>query len=588
MTRALIVDDKQENLYLLRSLLQGHGFEVSEAPDGTRALEEARRQPPDVVISDLLMPLMDGYSLLREWKSDEQLKAIPFVVYTATYTDAQDEKLALDLGADAYIVKPAEPEPFMQRIWEVLTLAESGDLPPRRQSVAGEAALQRHSEVLNRKLSQRVAELAASQAQIVRLNHLYAALSETNQAIAHFTDRDTLFEKICRIAVERAGFALAWIGLLDGRSGEIVPTTVYGASEPWFSAMRPFSARAHRGVPVEIAVNERRIYQCNDLLNSPEHAAERDMLERSNLRAAVSLPLYLDCDVVGALTLFASEPGYFDEQRSALVKEIAEDLSFALEIFERDLLRRKAETELREANAELEARVQARTAELAAANRELEAFAYSVSHDLRAPLRMIDGFSKVLFDQYATKVDADGRLFMQQIHVHAERMTKLIDALLKLSTAGIQSMNLEHVDLSAMTRDIIANLVRAEPSRSVETHVEAGCTAKGDANLLNALLQNLLGNAFKYTARKPTAQVFFGSKDTAHGQAFYVQDNGSGFDMRHADKIFQPFQRLHSADEFEGTGVGLATAARIVARHGGRIWAESELAAGSTFYFTLA
>lgn len=187
MTRALIVDDKLENRYLLRMLMQGHGFETTEAGNGAEALTEARRQAPDVVISDLLMPLMDGYTLLREWKADATLAGIPFIVYTATYTEPKDEKLALDLGADAFILKPSEPEPFMQRVQEVLAQAQAGMPPPRTPVLGEEAVLKTYSEVLVAKLEKRTAQLEAkvealslAEHQIKRLNRLYKALSETN------------------------------------------------------------------------------------------------------------------------------------------------------------------------------------------------------------------------------------------------------------------------------------------------------------------------------------------------------------------------------------------------------------------------
>lgn len=594
MTRALIVDDKPENRYLLRMLLQGHGFEVAEAGNGTEALTEARRQAPDVVISDLLMPVMDGYTLLREWKADLRLTNIPFIVYTATYTEPKDKKLALDMGADAFILKPAEPEPFMRRVQEVLAQAQAGALPPHASALDEETAFKVYSEVLMKKLEkksaqleQRVAELAASEVHIQRLNHLYMALSETNQAIVHLTGREALFREVCRVAVERGGLRLAWIGLLDADSGEILPAATYGACEEWFASLRPFSIRGPRRSPVEHAVGEQRIYLCNDLEAAPELAAVRLQLRQAGLSAAASLPLRLDGKVIGALTLFAGEKDFFDAQLTALVTEMAADISFALENYEREALRRQAEEALHRANLELERRVQARTAELAAANRELEAFAYSVAHDLRAPLRGINGFSRILMDDHADQLDETGREHLERVSRAAQHMGELVDDLLKLSMIGSHEIHPVEANLSRMAGEILAELVRAAPQRKVETLIAPDCTVTGDARLLRVLMQNLLENAMKYTGRQAQARIEFGCTPAADGSVFHVRDNGAGFDMRHAERLFQPFRRLHRTEDFEGTGIGLATVARILARHGGRIWAEAEKGKGATFFFTL-
>lgn len=594
MTHALIVDDRPENRRLLQTVLTGHGFETAEAENGAAALARARQRPPDVVISDLLMPEMDGYALLRAWKADPLLARVPFIVYTATYTDAKDEQLAHDLGADAFILKPTEPSHFMRRLQEVLAQAQASVLPPGRQVPDEAASLKLYNEVLVKKLEeksaqleQRVAELAVSEEHIRRLSRLYAALSETNQAIVHLTDRQALFEAVCRIAVTRGGLDLAWIGLLDARSGEIVPAAHCGDCERLFASLRPFDIRGPRRAPAEYAVGENRVHLCNDLAIAPEHAAIREVLVEAGLRATAALPLRLDGHVVGALTLYSSERNFFDDQLTALVTEMATDLSFALQNYEREELRREAEAELQRAKAELEQRVEARTAELAAANRELEAFAYSASHDLRAPLRSIEGFARILLEDLAERLGDEGREHLERIRHAAGRMNVLIDDLLMLSMAGRQEMQPAEVDLSALAADILAELQRVVPDRRVTTRLAAGCKATGDARLLRVLLQNLLENAVKYTGRQAEARIEFGCTGSGRDRVFHVRDNGAGFDPQRAKRLFEPFQRFHRAEDFEGTGIGLATAARVVARHGGHIWAEAEPGKGAAFFFTL-
>ncbi len=354
MTRALIVDDQPENRYLLRALLQGHGFIVAEANNGAEAMDEARREAPDLVISDLLMPIMDGYTLLREWKHNATLASAPFIVYTATYTDLKDERLAIELGADAFIVKPAEPAAFMAQVQKVLAEAQAGILPLHAPSSGEDSTLKLYNEVLIHKLEkktaqleQRVAELAASEAHNRRLSQLYAALSETNQAIVHIAERDTLFEAVCRIAVVCGGFRLAWIGLLDDASGEVTPAALHGETATWFDDLRPFSIHGPRRAPVEYALSDGRIYLCNDLLAAPEHATIRNKLQRSGLHSAASLPLSSNGRIVGALTLFSAETDYFDDELTRLATEMAAEISFALEIQTTEQRRRQAEEQLR-------------------------------------------------------------------------------------------------------------------------------------------------------------------------------------------------------------------------------------------------
>src|SRR5207244_7266580 len=239
--------------------------------------------------------------------------------------------------------------------------------------------------------------------------------------------------------------------------------------------------------------------------------------------------------------------------------------------------------ELQERNAAL----RRNAAELLAANAELDAFAYSVSHDLRAPLRSIDGFSQVLLEDYAARLDDAGRDSLNRVRAASQRMGTLIDDLLKLARVTRAEMRTEVVDLSGMARDIANELQRTTPARRVEFAIAPGLTARGDARLLRVVLDNLLRNCWKYTAKQPRPRVAVGSVEGNGERAFMVRDNGAGFDMKYADKLFGVFQRLHSAAEFEGTGIGLATVRRIITRHGGRIWAEGAVDQGATFYFTL-
>ncbi|WP_327011170.1 PAS domain-containing protein [Dactylosporangium sp. NBC_01737] len=247
--------------------------------------------------------------------------------------------------------------------------------------------------------------------------------------------------------------------------------------------------------------------------------------------------------------------------------------------------RKRAEEQVRRLNAELEDRVLHRTAELHASNRELDAFAYSVSHDLRAPLRSLDGYSQLLLEDYGDRLDADGREYLERLQANVARMAAMIDDLLNLSRATRTELHRGTVDVTAIARDVVAELRAAEPDRQARMSVTEGLTAAGDADLIRLVLQNLLGNAWKFTSKRDDGAVEVGAEP---GGVLFVRDNGAGFDMRFAGKLFEPFQRLHAASDFEGTGIGLAIVHRVVTRHGGRIWADGTVGGGAVFRFTLA
>jgi light-regulated signal transduction histidine kinase (bacteriophytochrome) len=221
------------------------------------------------------------------------------------------------------------------------------------------------------------------------------------------------------------------------------------------------------------------------------------------------------------------------------------------------------------------------------ANRELEAFSYSVAHDLRAPLRSIDGFSQALLEDFSDRLDEAGKQHLRYVRESAQEMAELIDGLLSLSRVTRRELQREPVDLSGIARAIFFQLRRIAPERSVETIVADDLIVEGDHRLLRVALENLIGNAWKFTSKRAAATIEIGVVAGSEPRTYFVRDDGAGFDMAYQAKLFGVFQRLHAAREFEGTGIGLATVQRVVSRHGGRVWAEGEVDRGATFYFTL-
>ncbi len=411
----LIVDDQASNLKLLRAGLEAEGHSVREAANGLEALLALEQEPADALISDVLMPGMDGFRLCYEVRKNKRFSQLPLVLYTATYTTASDRELAGSVGADAYILKPAPTATLIEAIRAAQRRAADG---ARSEELAGdghEEILERYNAVLVRKLESRNTELQLA-------------------------------------------------------------------------------------------------------LNSLQTAHEQIL----------------------------------------------------------------------ELNRNLETRVAQRTAALDAANRELEAFSYSVSHDLRAPLRHISGFAQVLNTDCERLSSAETREFTGRVLTAADQMNRLIEALLEFARVGRTQLQLTSVDLETLLDEALAGVAPDARGRNIEWRRGALPVVRGDATLLRQVLVNLLSNAIKYSRTRQPAVIEIGQRPgRADEVVIFVKDNGVGFDLRRAGELFGVFKRLHAADAFEGTGIGLANAHRIVTRHGGAIWADATVEGGATFAFSL-
>jgi light-regulated signal transduction histidine kinase (bacteriophytochrome) len=305
-----------------------------------------------------------------------------------------------------------------------------------------------------------------------------------------------------------------------------------------------------------------------------------EALLASGVHAYMVMPMIAGGELIGAVS-FGGERQPFHAEQVGIAREVATQLAIAVcqaRLYER--VKRQAE--------ELEVRVRERTAELQAANKELDSFAYSVSHDLRAPLRALDGYAQILEEDHAARLDAEARSLLGVVRASSRKMTQLIEALLNFSRLGRIPLKTQPVPLDELIREVVGELHSANSGRRIEFTLGELGIAEGDPVLLKQVLANLVGNAVKYSRGKDPARVEIGrSAEPGKGAFWYVKDNGAGFDMSYYGKLFGVFQRLHGADEFEGTGVGLAIVQRVIARHGGLVWAESKPGQGATFCFTL-
>ena len=383
-----------------------------------------------------------------------------------------------------------------------------------------------------------------------------------------------------RYIVEEQGYARAILNILDDFGGEQVrlretQRAIMNLLED-FAGEKPFLDAAQSAIIniLDDAEEEkRRISETQRAtLNILEDSAD-ERRQMTNMQRAI----------FNILDDFGGEQKHLKETQRAIMnilddfgveKKKVEHINAELvgEITER----KKAEAALRHANTVAEA-----------SNRELEAFSYSVSHDLRSPLWSIEGFSQAIVEDYADRLDDRGRDFLRRIHAASRRMATLIEDMLKLSRITRTGMIRADVDLTALVRDIISGLRQEQPDRRVEFVIAPGVHASGDKQLLRIALENLLNNAFKFTGTVDQARIEFGTVEENGERVYFVRDNGVGFNMAYADKLFVAFQRLHNDWEFPGTGIGLATVQRVINKHGGRIWARSEQGKGAAFYFVL-
>jgi signal transduction histidine kinase len=440
------------------------------------------------------------------------------------------------------------------------------------------------------KIESRETELARSRASLLRTNRALRLLAALKDVVRGNGDESAFFGEVSAAVVRMGLCPMAYVARADMTAGRPLAVVAQeGFPETWRERIRlSWGDNEYGAGAAGCAVREERSCVVRDVLRDNRYKSSRDVLRKLGIEAIAGLPVRVEARVWGVLVLASRQTDAFDAEEIRLLEEVAGEIGRGIELLRLRSEKAAAEAALLEMMGGLERRVVERTAELEQANRELKAFGYSLSHDLRAPLRSIDGFALALDEECGDALNEECRNHLGRIRAAAQRMSVLIDDMIRLAQITNQEMQTVEVDLSAAAVEIGTALAAAQPSRRVRLAVASGLVARGDRGLLHALMQNLLENAWKYTGRVPEAAVEVGATSLPSGErAYYVRDNGAGFDMAFAERLFLPFSRLHRAEEFAGTGIGLATVARIASRHGGRVWAEAEKDRGATFFFVL-
>jgi PAS domain S-box-containing protein len=528
--RILVVDDVPANVHLLAHHLQSQ-YEVICTTSGKEALEITFSEDrPDIILLDIMMPEMDGFEVCSRLKANADTWSIPVIFITALGQEV-DETRGLNLGAVDFITKPFSIPVTKARIEAHLRLKEEMD---------HRITLARKLERLNKNLEARIQKKAAA----------------LEQAHEDLKASESKYRGIYENAIEGI-FQTSPEGRFLDASPSLARKLGYESPRQLVAAITDGDHQLYLR-PQDQKIVWQALTQKGELFGF-----ETQFKKKSGEVIWVMISAKAVRDKNDAL-------GYFQ--------------GFVVDITER----KRTEEKIRKLNQELEERVADRTVRLESANKELEAFAHSVSHDLRAPLRHIVGFLELLQKSSLAALDEQGRHYMDAISNSAQKMGQLIEDLLSFSRMGRQALSRQQVDLKSLVGEVIDELGPEAAGRQIEWRIDELPMVSGDAAMLRIVLTNLISNALKFTRYKHKVRIEIGSlPDQDTESVFFVRDNGVGFNMSYVDRLFGVFQRLHSDDEFEGTGIGLANVRRIIARHGGRIWAEGEVDAGATFYFSL-
>jgi PAS domain S-box-containing protein len=423
-----------------------------------------------------------------------------------------------------------------------------------------------------------VTDRKQAEAELFKLNRALKALSDNSQAVIGANGEQDYLDDVCKVLVEDCGYSMVWIGFAeDDEAKSVRPVAYAGFEDGYLATLNITWSDTERGRgPTGTAIRTGAMTACPNVLTDPAFLPWREQAIKRGYASSIVFPLLADGKTFGAVTIYSKEADPFSVGERKLLTELVDNTSHGIEVLRIRAAREKAKEELQQSHIQL-----------AEVNQELEAFIYSVSHDLRAPLRSISGFTKIVNEDYAEALDDKGKDYLTRIHNGAERMSRLIEDLLRLSRISKQGLSRSRVDLSALASQAVTELRQAQPDRSVVVDIKEGLAAFADQRLMALALTNLLGNAWKFTTKTQNAHIQFGALTRNGKTSYYVKDNGAGFDPKYADKMFRPFHRLHAETEYEGTGIGLTIVERVIRRHNGNVWAEGSVGKGATVYFTL-
>jgi PAS domain S-box-containing protein len=734
MATILVVDDRAPDRELLSTLLSHGRHRVLEAADGAEALRLLRAEHPDLLISDVLLPKMDGYELVRQMHLDPAISETSVIFYTAAFNEQEARDLAQECGVTLILSKPTDPKTILEKVTEVLNVKGAKGV-----TSLPAAFEEKHKELLVDKLMRQVEELQRSEERRQVKTRILAGINRVFKEALTCETEEKLGGTCLAVAQELTGSKFGFIDELN-QDGKLDTTAISYLG--WEACKIPgteelvLPKNLHVHGIYGVCLREGRSVIANDPATHPDRIGSP--LGHPPITAFLGVPLQRGGKTIGMIGLGNKEEGYTDADREAveslapaileafirrraeqalrqseerfrlLVDGVKDYAIFMLDpaghvvswnggaqrikgwtaeeivgqhfsrfypaesaaaghpqqaldwaatqgryeeeawrvrkdgsrflahvtitslrdeqgrlrgfakvthdITERqrqedekhDLLREQQALteELTATNEELATQAEELTLQkdelerlndylrsqqqlLEAANEELEAFSYSVSHDLKAPVRIIEGFSRMLMGEHADQLDAEGFRLLQVITDNTKRMHSLIDDLLALSRLGRMQIKKSVVNLTALARQVFEPLQAEAPKRNLQLMLGDLPPAWGDQSLLYQVMQNLLGNAIKFTSFRETAVIEVGGRTEGKENIYYVKDNGAGFDERYGSNLFRPFQRLHICAEFEGTGIGLAIVQRIIQRHGGRVWAEGKVREGATFYFSL-
>jgi len=582
----LVAEDSPTQRELLKHYLSARGYSVSLAGDGKQALAAAIERKPAMLITDVVMPEMDGYTLCGEIKSSETLRDIPVVLLTSL-SRPQDILKGLECGADSFIRKPYDDKYLVSRVEYILANRELRKTDRLQIGVQLHFGGRAHfitaekQQILDLLIStyegavQINEELETKQRELARERDLLHTLMDNVPDFIFFKDTAGRFTTINRALARALGISRPEDALGDTDFDYFTEAFAQQALADERDVLRT-------GQPLVGKVEELHLRNKLPVWISTTKMVVRDLDETTIGTFGVSR------DITGSKHA-EQELQLAKENLESRVAERTSELAHANEQLRIELTERKrAEEQVRKLNEDLERRVAERTVQLVAANKELDAFSYSVSHDLRTPLRHITGFTGVLVAKHSSQLGPEGQELLKFIQDGSQKMNLMIDDLLNLARLDRRDAVSKMTPLNSLVEDVLKDLKSEIDGRQIEWHIGSLPAVNCDPGLLQQAFANLLSNAVKYTRRREQAVIEV-DQMTIDGEAvIYVRDNGAGFDSKYAGKLFGAFQRLHTAEEFEGTGVGLATVQRIIRKHGGRIWAEAECEKGATFYFTLS